>query len=220
MLSDPSPRTGTKRGHFIVLEGGEGAGKSTQAQRLELWLREQGRSPLLTREPGGCPLAEALREVVLQDWTPTPDALTEALIMFAARREHLRTIIEPTLAAGRDVICDRFVDASYAYQGAARGVPETSLATLERLVLEGFRPDLVLVLDLDLQTAATRVHARGKANRFDQAGTELQQRVRDAYLRRAAADPSRYAVVDAGADLDRVTAMLQQRVAGLLGLCA
>jgi thymidylate kinase (EC 2.7.4.9) len=218
MASEAGEHEAPRRGRFIVLEGGEGAGKSTQAQRLAEWLRARGRAPLLTREPGGCPLAEAVRAIVLQDWSPAPDVLTEALLMFAARREHLRQVIEPALAEGRDVICDRFVDASYAYQGAARGLAQDAIATLERMVLEGRRADLVLLLDIDPENGATRVRARGHANRFDAADLAVQQRIRAAYLQRAAADPARYCVCDATAAVDRVTAALRSRVAALLGI--
>jgi dTMP kinase len=187
-------------GRLIVLEGGEGAGKSTHAKFVRDWLDERGRKPVLTREPGGSPLAEAIRELVLKSWKEGMDGTTELLLMFAARAAHLHALIRPTLEAGNDVVCDRFVDATYAYQGAGRGLRETDIDTLAELVLRRLRPDLVILLDIDPQTGAQRVRGRGGANRFDEEAAAFQTRVRKAYLRRAAREPRRYAVIDAGRD--------------------
>jgi dTMP kinase len=191
-------------GRLIVLEGGEGAGKSTHAKFVRDWLAGQGRKPVLTREPGGSPLAEAIRELVLRSWKEGIDGRTELLLMFAARAAHLHALIRPTLEAGQDVVCDRFLDATYAYQGAGRGVRETDIDTLADLVLQKLRPDLVLLLDIDPATGAARVRGRGGANRFDDEAQAFQARVRKAYLRRAARDPRRYAVIDAGREPDAV----------------
>jgi dTMP kinase len=193
-------------GKLIVLEGGEGAGKSTHAKYVGEWLVARGRAPVLTREPGGSPLAEAVRDLVLRRWDEGMDGATELLLMFAARAAHLHARIRPALAAGKDVVCDRFVDATYAYQGAGRGQRETDIDALADLVLQRLRPDLVLVLDIAPETGAERVRGRGAANRFDVEAREFQTRVRKAYLRRAARDPKRYAVIDAGRSREAVQA--------------
>ena len=199
-------------GRLIVLEGGEGAGKSTHAKFVRDWLGREGREAVLTREPGGSPLAEAIRELVLRSWKEGMDGTTELLLMFAARAAHLHALIRPSLAAGQDVVCDRFVDATYAYQGAGRGLRETEIDTLAELVLGRLRPDLVLVLDIDPATGAQRVRGRGTGNRFDDEAAAFQARVRKAYLRRAARDPRRYAVIDA----NREPADVQRDIAAAL----
>ncbi|MGH8442226.1 MAG: dTMP kinase [Nevskiaceae bacterium] len=193
-------------GRLIVLEGGEGAGKSTHAAFVRDWLAGRGRAAVLTREPGGSPLAEAVRDLVLRDWAEGIDAPTELLLMFAARAAHLHALIRPALDAGRDVICDRFVDATYAYQGAGRGMRAVDIDTLTALVLKRLRPDLVLVLDVSPATGASRVRRRGSANRFDAEAQAFQARVRRAYLRRAARDRRRYAVIDASREPGAVQA--------------
>lgn len=196
------------RGRFIVLEGGEGGGKSTQARRLRAHLEGAGRRVLLTREPGGSPLAEAIRALVLGSWPEGVDATTELLLIFAARAAHVHATIRPALEAGIDVICDRFVDASYAYQGAGRGLGAAPVALLEQLVLGDLRPDRVLVLDVAPELGMQRIAERGDNNRFDAESIAFMQRVRAAYLARAAAAPERYVVIDAARDVDAVAAEL------------
>lgn len=196
------------RGRFIVLEGGEGGGKSTQARRLRAHLEGAGRRVLLTREPGGSPLAEAIRALVLGSWPEGVDATTELLLIFAARAAHVHATIRPALEAGIDVICDRFVDASYAYQGAGRGLGAAPVALLEQLVLGDLRPDRVLVLDVAPELGMQRIAERGDNNRFDAESIAFMQRVRAAYLARAAAAPERYAVIDASRAVDAVAAEL------------
>jgi dTMP kinase len=186
-----------RRGRLIVLEGGEGAGKSTHARFVGEWLAARGGDPLMTREPGGSPLAEAIRALVLKQWPEGVDGTTELLLMFAARAAHLHATVRPALESGHDVVCDRFVDATYAYQGAGRGLREADIDTLAGLVLKRLRPDLVLLLDVDPATGVGRARARGDGNRFDEEALAFQARVRRAYLRRAARDPRRYAVIDA-----------------------
>jgi len=203
------------RGRFIVLEGGEGGGKSTQARRLRDHLEDCGRRVLLTREPGGSPLAEAIRELVLGAWPEGVDATTELLLIFAARAAHLHATILPALEAGTDVVCDRFVDASYAYQGAGRGLGVERVAVLEKLVLGDLAPDCVLVLDIAPELGVQRIAERGGNNRFDAESMAFMQRVRAAYLARAAAAPQRYAVVDAARDVDTVAAELAAIVEAL-----
>jgi len=193
-------------GRLIALEGGEGAGKSTHARFVRDWLAQHGHDGVLTREPGGSPLAEAIRQLVLRAWPEGIDGPTELLLMFAARAAHLHALIRPALEAGKDVVCDRFVDATYAYQGAGRGLRETDIDALADIVLRRLRPDLVLVLDLDPAIGARRVRGRGSVNRFDEEEAAFQSRVRKAYLRRAARDPKRYAVIDADREPDAVQA--------------
>lgn len=195
-------------GRFIVLEGGEGAGKSTHARALRDWLEQRGRKVLLTREPGGSPLAEAVRGLVLGDWPEGVDARTEALLIFAARAAHLHATVRPALAQGTDVICDRFVDASYAYQGIGRGLGQAYIAALERLTLDGLKPDLVLLLDLDPALGIQRAKSRGDANRFEAETLDFMRKVRAEYLRRAGEDPARYAVIDAAQPVEQVHAAL------------
>lgn len=196
-------------GRLITLEGGEGAGKSTQARFIKDWLEGQGREVLLTREPGGSPLAEAIRGVVLSDWPEQVTPETEVLLIFAARAAHLHATIRPALAAGKDVISDRFVDASWAYQGAGRGLPDEALAALEGLVLRDFHADLTLVFDIPPELGLARARGRGEVNRFEAEAPAFMQRVRQAYLDRAARNPHRYAVVDAARSLEQVQAQLQ-----------
>jgi dTMP kinase len=204
-----------RAGRLIVLEGGEGAGKSTHARFVREWLEQRGRTVVQTREPGGSPLAEAIRELVLRQWDEGIDGSTELLLMFAARAAHLHALIRPALAAGQDVVCDRFVDATYAYQGAGRGLPGRDIDALAAVVLRKLRPDLVLLLDIAPDAGAERVRGRGTANRFDAEAREFQKRVRQAYLRRARREPRRYAVIDASQDRAAVQAaiarVLEQR---------
>jgi dTMP kinase len=192
------------RGRLIVLEGGEGAGKTTHAQFVERWLQARGRTVVRTREPGGTALAEAIRELALGQWDEGMDAATEALLMFAARAAHLNSLLRPALEQGRDVVCDRFVDASYAYQGAGRALGAGRLELLERFTLEGLRPDLVLLLDLDPAQGLQRAKRRGEQNRFEAETLDFMRRVRAEYLRRAQSEPARYAVIDAGRTLEQV----------------
>lgn len=203
------------RGRFVVLEGGEGAGKSTNALFVESWLKSRGRKVLLTREPGGAPLAEAIREIVL-GWSGQMPAQTELLLMFAARSAHVQKTILPALLAGVDVVCDRFVDSSYAYQGAGRGVPQAHIEGLERLVLGDLRPDLVIVFDLDPEAGLARARRRGEENRFEAEQLAFRQRVRAAFLERARVDAARYAILDAGRELAAVQSglarILEQRL--------
>lgn len=204
------------RGRFITLEGGEGSGKSTQTRRICDWLRGRGRTVVQTREPGGTPLAEAIRELVLRHWDEGVTPQTELLLMFAARAAHLHVLIEPRLAAGDVVVCDRFVDSSYAYQGAGKGVDLQHLQALEAFVLPTLRPDLTLVLDIPVEQGMQRAHARGQNNRFEDEARPYMQRVRDAFRARAAADPQRCVVIDAAADADTVftaiVSVLEQRL--------
>lgn len=195
-------------GLFLTLEGGEGAGKSTAARFLAEQFQARGRAVVLTREPGGSPLAEAIRQLVLSNWDEGMPASSETLLMFAARAAHVQATILPALARGAVVICDRFVDASWAYQGAGRGVPAAQLAQLETMVLGGLRPHRTLLFDLPPELGLARAKSRGDANRFEAEALDFQRRVRQAYLDRARQTPDRYVLIDAARDLPEVQAQL------------
>ena len=194
-------------GRFITLEGIEGAGKSTVARFIMEWLGARGLPAVLTREPGGTPLAERVRELVLKpDGEPMPP-MAELLLMFAARSIHLTQLIRPALARGEWVICDRFTDATRAYQGAGRGLDPASIESLATLVHADLAPDLTLLLDLPVAAGLGRVQARREvADRFEQERAPFFERVRAGYLQLARADAARFCVVDAGRDLPRVQA--------------
>ena len=188
-------------GLFITFEGIDGAGKSTHIQAVADRLRAAGRDVVLTREPGGTPLAETLRELVLHR---PMDALTEALLIFAARRDHLQQVIEPALQRGSVVLCDRFTDATFAYQGAGRGFDGAVLAQLEQWVQQGRQPDLTLWFDLPPDVAARRLAGARVPDRFEQQPAEFFRRVNDGYRARAEADAPRFIRVDASLERDTV----------------
>ena len=182
---------------FITLEGVEGAGKSTVARALQAALQQRGIEVLLTREPGGTPVAEALREILLRRGSEHINAAAETLLMFAARAVHLDNSIRPALAAGKWVICDRFTDATYAYQGAARGVDPALIDRLAATVHGDLWPTRTLLLDLPVPVGLQRARARAAADRFEAQQQDFFERVRSAYLARAAADPARIRIIDA-----------------------
>ncbi len=198
---------------FITLEGTEGVGKSTQCAMLADALeREFGRDGERTREPGGTALGEAIRTILLDPTLPAMDSNAELLLLFAARAEHLARVIKPALARGQWVVCDRFTDASYAYQGGGRALDSANIAALETLIQQEFRPDLTIVLDLDPTVALHRAVRRGVPDRFEQEELAFFTRVRKSYLQRAAADPKRMVVVDAAPDVETVHAAVMQAV--------
>lgn len=201
-----------RKGAFITLEGSEGVGKSTNLAFIEQWLLEHGHQPVITREPGGTPMAEEIRNLLLANRDETVSEKAELLLMFAARAQHIDTLIRPRLEAGRCVVSDRFTDATYAYQGYARGLNLGWISELETLVQEQLRPDLTILLDLDTDTARKRVLGRGTTDRFEQEQAEFFNRVRDGYLARATREPERFAVIDASDDIETV----QQRIASVL----
>lgn len=196
-------------GRFITFEGIDGAGKSSHIEALAGWLRARGQRVLVTREPGGTELAEALRELVLHR---PMDAMTEALLVFAARRDHLRTRIEPAMAEGSHVLCDRFTDATFAYQGAGRGFDRDVLRTLEGWVQQGRQPDLTVWFDLPASVAAQRRQAARRPDRFEAEDEAFFARVRDGYAARVASDPQRFAVIDADQPLPAVWQQVQVAV--------
>jgi dTMP kinase len=200
----------TPRGRFITLEGVDGAGKSTQVAWLAERLRQAGKDVVLTREPGGTPLGERLRELILNE---SMHLETEALLVFAARREHLAQVILPALAAGRWVVSDRFTDATYAYQGGGRGLGEGRIAILERWVQASLQPDLTLVFDVPIEVARQRLEGSAAAlDRFEREQGPFFQRVRNAYLSRAAASAGRMMVIDSNRPPELIKNQLEEIV--------
>jgi len=195
-----------KTGHFITFEGIDGAGKTSHIEAAGAWLRERGHAVELTREPGGTELAEALRELILRR---PMDALTESLLVFAARRDHLKQFIEPALARGVTVICDRFTDATFAYQGGGRGFDASVLTQLEGWVQQGRQPDLTLWFDLAPAVAAKRRAAAREPDRFEVQDLAFFERVHAGYAARAQAQPLRFARIDASLAQDAVRAQVQ-----------
>ena len=197
---------------FITLEGIDGAGKSTHLNWLAERLRSQGKNVLVTREPGGTPLGEALRELLLHQ---AMHLETEALLMFAARREHLDKVIIPALRDGTWVISDRFTDASFAYQGGGRGLEESKLKILEQWVQQDLQPDLTLLFDVTLEISRQRLSSNASLDRFEQEKQDFFQRVRDAYLKRAAQFPERIRVIDSGRTLNEIQGDLEVIVSSI-----
>nr|VFJ56751.1 MAG: thymidylate kinase [Candidatus Kentron sp. FW] len=196
-------------GRFITIEGIEGSGKSTNLPHIVEFLQNAGKTVVATREPGGTRIGEALRTLLLD---PEQDMQldTELLLMFAARAEHLAKVIRPALEAGQWVVCSRFTDATYAYQGAGRGIPNNRIATLARWVQGDLEPDLVLILDIPVEKGFERVRERGAMDRFEQEQVAFFQRVRDAYLARAEAHPERYRIIDARGSMEAVRARIAE----------
>ncbi len=192
------------RGLFITVEGIEGAGKTTHINFVVNYLRAAGHEVVSTREPGGTALGEAIRTVVLGEQAVEMSTDSEALLMFAARAQHIEEVIEPALAKGAWVVCDRFTEATYAYQGGGRGMPFSRIAVLEEWVQGALRPDLTLLLDLSPEIGLERVGKRGASDRFDGEDAEFFTRVREVYLRRAANAQGAYAVIDAEQNVETV----------------
>lgn len=202
------PASTPQRGQFITFEGIDGAGKSTHIEHVIALLRGRGIAVRATREPGGTPLGEKLRELLLNE----PMHLeTEALLMFAARREHLAEVIEPALARGEWVVCDRFSDATYAYQGGGRGLDKAKFAVLENWVHGHLQPDLTFLFDLAPAVAGERISAQGRQlDRFEQERRDFHERVRAAYLERAAAAEARFCVLDAAASREEISKQVEE----------
>lgn len=201
-------------GRFITLEGGEGAGKSTQIARLSDWLRRKGRAVVTTREPGGSPGAEMIRKLLVEGPAERWDGATEALLHFAARRDHLRSTVWPALKRGDWVISDRFADSTIAYQGHGHGLDRGMLERLYQVAVGEFRPDLTLILDLPIETGLARAAARrGSETRYESLPKEFHERVRTGFLDIAAREPGRCLVIDATQDIDAVAAAIAQAVA-------
>lgn len=202
---------------FVTLEGGEGSGKSTQAKLLADALAARGVASVLTREPGGSTEAEAIRALLVNGDPDRWDPMSEALLLFAARREHLRRTIRPALAAGRWVICDRFGDSTVAYQGYAHGLGAEVIDRLAAITVEGFAPDLTLILDLPVEVGLERAKGRepGREDRFERMGAEFHRRLRDGFLDIARKDPGRCKVIDATRPIDAIHADILAQVLAL-----
>ncbi|MGH8400519.1 MAG: dTMP kinase, partial [Gammaproteobacteria bacterium] len=200
------------KARFISVEGIEGVGKSTHLGFIRDQLVARGIDVLMAREPGGTPAAERIRGLLLDTGGEDLSAEAELLLMFAARALHVENVIRPALKAGRWVVCDRFVDASYAYQGGGRGIPAQRIANLERWILKGLKPDLTLLLDAPVAVGLARMTKRGPRDRFEQEQTAFFDRVRRVYLTRARREPRRLQVVAADGDLTQV----QERIKGIL----
>lgn len=205
-------RSKLRRGRFITLEGIEGVGKSTHMEFICEFLRGHGCEVLVTREPGGTSGAEEIRRILLQTRQEPFQPMAELLLMFAARALHVDNLIRPALDQGTWVVCDRFTDASYAYQGGGRRINPRRIAALEAMVLKGLKPDLTLLLDAKAEVGMARVQKRGARDRFEEERTEFFARVRRSYLMRARREPTRIKIVDAQHSIDEV----QARIAAVL----
>ena len=206
----------TQKGRLITLEGGDGVGKTTHIELLETYLTEQGVSVLTTREPGGTALGEALRKVLLRGELEC-GAETEMMVLFAARTQHLHAVLLPAIAKGQWVLCDRFTDATFAYQGGGRGIPFERIARLETFVQDNFEPDLTLLLDLPIEEGLARVTQRGgRVDRFEKQDPAFKERIRQSYLRRQQDNPERIQRVDASGSVDQIQTILQRQIQTLL----
>lgn len=201
------------RGRFITLEGVDGAGKSTHVAWIAEWLRARSHAVLVTREPGGTPLAERLRELVL---TEPMDPIAETMLLFAARADHVQRVIDPALRAGTWVLCDRFTDATFAYQGGGKGVAAELIAHLAQVSHDGLLPDRTLVFDCPYEVSRERLERTGRApDRFERENREFFERVRQEYLGLARSDPERIRVVDASKPLDEIKKVIQEELSSL-----
>ena len=205
-----------KRGLFITVEGGEGVGKSTNIDFISAQLRDSGIDLLVTREPGGTALGESLRGLLLDVRDEPVSAMAELLLIFAARAQHLSEVIEPALANGQWVLCDRFTDATYAYQSGGRGLDPAHIRSLETLVQDGLRPDCTFLLDAPVGVGLERARGRGELDRFEQEEAEFFERVRATYLQLAAEGSGRYRLIDASRPLAAVQEELSRVVRDLL----
>ena len=206
-----------QRGKFLTIEGTEGVGKSTNLAFVADWLRGRGIEVIVTREPGGTPLAEEIRSLLLSKREEPFDETAELLLVFAARAQHLAQVIKPALARGAWVLSDRFTDATFAYQGGGRGLSKATIEQLERLVQGDLRPDLTLILDIDVELGLNRARQRGELDRFESEAVVFFERVRAAYRQRAESAPNRYALVDAGKTLNEVQTEIDQVLTRLIG---
>ena len=208
-------------GLFVTFEGLDGSGKSTHLRRAAAWLAEQGVSCEVTHEPGGTPLGDAVRRVFLDPRWGRVDGTVELLLVFASRRQHLLEVVEPALAAGRTVLCDRFTDSTRAYQGYGRGVPLPLVERVDELATGGRRPDRTLLFDLDPAAARERGHSpsrqrRGDVDRLDAEDLAFYARVRSGFLALAAAEPERFVVIDSAGEADATFALVQQALQDLV----
>ncbi len=205
------------KGKFITIEGGEGAGKSSMMDRLAGWLESNDHRVVRTREPGGTVLAEKIRAILLDDQHGELSGQSELLLVFASRAQHLEELIRPALARGDTVLCDRFTDASWAYQGGGRQMPLEWIAALEQMVHGDLQPDLTLLLDLPVEQGLERASRRGEADRFEQESTRFFKRVRQAYLARAKSSADRFEIIDASGDMEQVWLQIESVLKRRLG---
>ncbi|SIT10690.1 dTMP kinase [Neptunomonas antarctica] len=207
-----------KKGCFISIEGTEGVGKSTNVAFIRQFVADKGISLRLTREPGGTPLAEEIRELLLKPREEIVSDDAEILLVFAARAQHVDRVIKPALANGEWILSDRFTDATFAYQGAGRGISWDRIQQLEQYVLADLRPDLTILLDLPVEVGMARVMQRGAPDRFEQEKLAFFDKVRQGYHRRLRAEPDRFALIDATQSLDHVQQQIAQALTEKLGL--
>ncbi|MDO6747065.1 dTMP kinase [Gilvimarinus sp. 1_MG-2023] len=205
----------THKGRFITVEGTEGVGKSTNLAFVKQWIEAEGHGVLVSREPGGTPLAEEVRELLLAQRSEPVDPAAELLLVFAARAQHLNQVIVPALNRGEWVLCDRFTDATFAYQGGGRGLDTQLISALEQQVQGDLRPDLTIVLDIEPEVGLARAAARAELDRFEREDIAFFNRVRHAYQQRIQQAPGRYAQIDAGQTLEAVQRDIHQALARL-----
>lgn len=205
-----------KPGQFITIEGIEGVGKTTAIEFVHNQLLQYGVNVTVTREPGGTEISEKIRQLLLQHHEEIMASDTELLLMFASRAQHIASLIKPNLDSGRWVLCDRFTDASFAYQGGGRGIAETRIQEIAEWTHKGIQPDYVLLMDAPVEIALSRAKRRGDPDRIESEQHHFFERVRQTYLKRAASDPSRYIVIDAGLALDNVATQLKSAVRSII----
>jgi len=208
--------TKPEKGLFITFEGVEGGGKTTNISFVTEIIRKSGRQILITREPGGTSIGEAIRNILISKEYPEMHYITELLLMFAARSEHIQRKIRPALEQGIWVLCDRFTDASYAYQGAGRGVDSEKIKLLENLVQESLRPDITFLFDLEANIGLARAQSRGETDRFEQQHIDFFNRVRSKYLEMAKAEPQRYRIIEAQHALKQVQQQVSEKLEEIL----
>lgn len=199
-----------QRGKFISLEGSEGVGKTTSLNFIKDYIESQGHNVIVTREPGGTPLAEDLRNILLTNRQEKVDADAELLLMFAARCQHVNSLIKPALDNGDWVLCDRFTDATFAYQGGGRGIETSRISEIENWSIQAFSPDLTLLLDMSVEEGMARTRKRGKPDRFESEKMEFYEKIRSAYLQRAEQFPDRIKVIDAAPEIETVQSSIRQ----------
>ena len=204
------------QGQFITVEGTEGVGKSTSMAFIEQWIKSSGKELIVTREPGGTALGEKLRDVLLDAKEQSMSDDTELLLMFAARAQHLHEVIQPALDAGKWVLCDRFTDSTYAYQGGGRGIDMSRISQLEQWVQGDRRPDMTIVLDLPVEEGLVRAGKRSTPDRFELEKHEFFNKVRDTFLARASSNPDRYKVVDASPSIEEVQQSIQAHLESMI----
>ena len=204
------------QGQFITVEGTEGVGKSTSMAFIEQWIKNSGQELIVTREPGGTVLGEKLRNVLLDAKEQSMSDDTELLLMFAARAQHLHEVIQPALDAGKWVLCDRFTDSTYAYQGGGRGIDTSRISQLEQWVQGDRRPDMTIVLDLPVEEGLVRAGKRSTPDRFELEKHEFFNKVRDTFLARASSNPDRYKVVDASPSIEEVQQSIQAHLESMI----